>query len=279
MSGSDNMCFTLPNLEPIGSELDAIVATDGEENSEYPLQLPHPSPTDPSTLFLNQDGSHARRQHPGHIPRPRNAFILFRCDFVQQRVPEDVVNNHRDLSRIAGYMWRKMSVEQKQPWFEKAELEKRYHAEMFPLYRYAPIHPERPKRVYHKKKPLVPEEILLRDPHSFQVQPRLSSSPQHSFPSTSSPVLPPRFTDAFDNESPAIQHQGFPQSHTHYHSAFSRSHSSVGQAGFPAPASINHPSLTPPREFSPPDSRYYELSALWPNRETVSQDAFETRFD
>lgn len=53
--------------------------------------------------------SHARKQPAGHIPRPRNAFILFRCLFVsQQAVPASVEKDHRNISRIAGRVWKSM---------------------------------------------------------------------------------------------------------------------------------------------------------------------------
>jgi hypothetical protein len=53
--------------------------------------------------------SHARKQPAGHIPRPRNAFILFRCLFVsQQAVPASVEKDHRNISRIAGKVWKSM---------------------------------------------------------------------------------------------------------------------------------------------------------------------------
>ncbi|KAF8880287.1 high mobility group box domain-containing protein, partial [Infundibulicybe gibba] len=71
------------------------------------------------------------------VPRPRNAFILFRCDFVRQKkVPEDVENDHRNISRIAGRIWREMSDIEKSPWVEMAEKEKTLHHQAYPGYRY-----------------------------------------------------------------------------------------------------------------------------------------------
>lgn len=83
--------------------------------------------------------THARKQPLGHVPRPRNAFILFRCDFVRQKkIPEDVENDHRNISRIVGRIWREMSDEDKLPWVEMAEREKLVHSQTYPGYKYTP---------------------------------------------------------------------------------------------------------------------------------------------
>ncbi|KAE9406794.1 high mobility group box, partial [Gymnopus androsaceus JB14] len=71
------------------------------------------------------------------IPRPRNAFILFRCDFVRQKkVPDHVEANHRNISRIVGTVWKNMSTSQKAPWIAMADMEKKNHAKAHPGYKY-----------------------------------------------------------------------------------------------------------------------------------------------
>ncbi|KAF8492254.1 high mobility group box domain-containing protein, partial [Gautieria morchelliformis] len=71
------------------------------------------------------------------IPRPRNAFILFRCLFVsQQAVPASVEKDHRNISRIAGRVWKSMSEDERDPWIKAAELEKTRHEQRWPGYRY-----------------------------------------------------------------------------------------------------------------------------------------------
>ncbi|KAG7091469.1 hypothetical protein E1B28_010500 [Marasmius oreades] len=106
--------------------------------------LPFPDPTTLSSCTVSKSEfppkkSHARRQPPGHIPRPRNGFILFRCDFVKQKkIPESVEGNHRNISRIAGILWRQMSKDQRRPWMDMAEVEKKMHEKKFPGYRYQP---------------------------------------------------------------------------------------------------------------------------------------------
>ena len=84
--------------------------------------------------------SHARRQPEGHIPRPRNAFILFRCDFVaQKKIPASVEPDHRNISRIVGRVWKAMSDEERRPWLEEAKKERETHKRLYPQYRYSPL--------------------------------------------------------------------------------------------------------------------------------------------
>ena len=83
--------------------------------------------------------SHARKQPKGHIPRPRNAFILFRCDFVaQKKIPASVEPDHRNISRIVGRIWKAMSDEDRLPWVEEAKKEREKHKRLYPQYRYSP---------------------------------------------------------------------------------------------------------------------------------------------
>jgi hypothetical protein len=47
--------------------------------------------------------SHAKKREVGHIPRPPNAFILFRSSFIKsESVPGNIEGNHSTLSKIIG---------------------------------------------------------------------------------------------------------------------------------------------------------------------------------
>ncbi|KAG6831040.1 hypothetical protein H0H87_006348 [Tephrocybe sp. NHM501043] len=106
---------------------------DSASNSLVSAWLPHPTYHVPDRTKK----SHARRRSINHIPRPRNAFILFRCDFVQQqKVPLEVENDHRNLSRISGNVWRLMTPDERAPWVRMAEEEKIKHRILYPEYTY-----------------------------------------------------------------------------------------------------------------------------------------------
>ena len=106
-----------------------------------PSNLPNPALIDDSqpAPVPPVKKSHARKQPEGHIPRPRNAFILFRCDFVaQKKIPASVEPDHRNISRIVGRIWKAMSDEARRPWIEEAKRERENHKRLYPQYRYAP---------------------------------------------------------------------------------------------------------------------------------------------
>lgn len=76
--------------------------------------------------------SHARKQPPGHIPRPRNAFILFRSALLRQdKLPSGAPKDHRKISRFAGALWHELDDEQREPWLKLAEKEKATHTDRY----------------------------------------------------------------------------------------------------------------------------------------------------
>ncbi|KAF8597703.1 hypothetical protein BDV93DRAFT_610236 [Ceratobasidium sp. AG-I] len=83
--------------------------------------------------------SHSRRRPPGHIPRPRNAFILFRSHYVAaQLIPGKVENDHRHISKIIGEIWNSLPPPERLVWEQRADVEKEKHSRMYPGYRYKP---------------------------------------------------------------------------------------------------------------------------------------------
>lgn len=94
------------------------------------------SPSSPASSSMSPDVSGPPAQR---IRRPKNPFILFRCDFVKRGVvPASVERDHRNISRIAGRAWRLMTPAQKRPWEERAAVEKEEHARAHPGYKYKP---------------------------------------------------------------------------------------------------------------------------------------------
>ncbi|CAH2353447.1 hypothetical protein CLIB1423_10S05204 [[Candida] railenensis] len=118
----------------------------------------HPSTasTTPASSFSGQSsgyavsGAHNVNVHGGaekctcksnanRIPRPRNAFILFRQKYHQSVLDEGtVIRTNPEVSRELGRRWRNLSVEQKDYWNNLAEEEKTTHAKKYPNYRYTP---------------------------------------------------------------------------------------------------------------------------------------------
>jgi len=88
----------------------------------------------------------------GYIPRPPNAFMLFRADFVRQKhVPGSIETNHGSLSKIIGNCWRSLPLEEKHVWEVKAKHAKAEHKKIYPEYRFRPVHNKNKEK---KEKPL-----------------------------------------------------------------------------------------------------------------------------
>ncbi|TFK70755.1 hypothetical protein BDN72DRAFT_522292 [Pluteus cervinus] len=84
-------------------------------------------------------GSHGKKRDPSYIPRPPNAFILFRSSFINsQQVPRKVEGNHRELSKIIGTCWRSLPLEERQKWEEKAVVAQAEHRKRYPDWRFRP---------------------------------------------------------------------------------------------------------------------------------------------
>ncbi|KAF7293267.1 HMG box domain-containing protein [Mycena chlorophos] len=84
-----------------------------------------------------------KKHAAGHIPRPRNAFILFRSDNARKQQLSSALTNvgwekQKDLSRSVGRLWRAMSYAERAEWYAMAEEEKERHAAQYPGYKYTP---------------------------------------------------------------------------------------------------------------------------------------------
>lgn len=84
--------------------------------------------------------SHSRKRDPDHIPRPPNAFMLFRSDlWAKEKNKSTVERDHRMISRIAGQEWNKLSEAQRAPYRSMAERAKQQHTLLYPDYKYTPV--------------------------------------------------------------------------------------------------------------------------------------------
>lgn len=98
-------------------------------------------------LFPPSDECHTRPRRPGHskkkpddhIPRPPNAFILFRSSFIKgQHVPTEVETNHSTLSKIIGLTWKNLRDDERQLWHSRAKAALDEHKRKFPQYAFRP---------------------------------------------------------------------------------------------------------------------------------------------
>ncbi|KAG2008833.1 specific transcriptional repressor [Coprinopsis cinerea AmutBmut pab1-1] len=113
-------------------------------NSQPKLFPPSETPAPPPVRKRCPPG---KRRSQGYIPRPPNAFMLFRADFVRQKhVPGSIETNHGSLSKIIGNCWRSLPLEEKKVWEQKAKQEKAAHKIQYPNYRFRPVHNKKKKQ-------------------------------------------------------------------------------------------------------------------------------------
>ncbi|KAI0062043.1 HMG-box, partial [Artomyces pyxidatus] len=82
---------------------------------------------------------------PDYVPRPRNAFIIFRCEYAPNHkrgsagAPvKGTAASQKTLSGRAGEVWRNMSEAERAVYRQRAEDEKIEHALKNPDYRFQP---------------------------------------------------------------------------------------------------------------------------------------------
>ncbi|KAJ4471546.1 hypothetical protein J3R30DRAFT_1092755 [Lentinula aciculospora] len=111
---------------------------DSADDSSATLFPPSSTPAPPPRRRRAPPG---KRRSLGYIPRPPNAFMLFRADFVKQKhVPNSIETNHSSLSKIIGSCWRSLPTEEKAIWEKRARVEKAEHKRKYPEYRFRPVH-------------------------------------------------------------------------------------------------------------------------------------------
>ncbi|PPQ81989.1 hypothetical protein CVT25_014640 [Psilocybe cyanescens] len=123
-------------ISPLPSNFEHASPISKSENPASPLADP-PFDVDAPSTVPSRKNSHARRRDPGHIPRPRNAFIFFRSAYINSGSATGE-GQQNELSRHAGKVWNKMTEEEKRPFCEFAAIEKEEHQAKHPGYVYSP---------------------------------------------------------------------------------------------------------------------------------------------
>ncbi|KAF9471775.1 HMG-box, partial [Pholiota conissans] len=76
-------------------------------------------------------------REPDYIPRPRNAYIMFRSYYIQTNCGSGK-KKQDDISKVASNVWNNMTEEEKQPFIQAAFEEKIQHKLKYPDYKYKP---------------------------------------------------------------------------------------------------------------------------------------------
>lgn len=138
-----------------------MVPQSPEDYMDYDASLPWPvaqsvtvhvpRPETPP-IFLESSSSPPKLTRRGNsVPRPRNAFMIFRSEFSQEKIQRSVERDNRHISRIIGHCWNQLPEHDKEIWRQRAAQEKLDHAQKYPGYRFTPAsRNKRPKPLKRK---------------------------------------------------------------------------------------------------------------------------------
>ncbi|RPD60362.1 hypothetical protein L227DRAFT_563598 [Lentinus tigrinus ALCF2SS1-6] len=132
-----------PMTFTFATQLPPISYSIGGPNAELPAEEPAPEMamySPPGTPMLAPTrSSHAKKRDASYIPRPPNAFILFRSSFIRaQRIPGEIEGNHSALSKIIGKCWKALPREEREEWEAKAIVALQEHRRKYPDWRFKP---------------------------------------------------------------------------------------------------------------------------------------------
>lgn len=99
-----------------------------------------PASEDAKDAPFTPRSSRGRKKKEGHIPRPPNAFMIFRSSYwAKEKSKPGTDRDNRKISCAAGEEWRKLTSEQQQPYVDAALAKKAEHNRLYPDYRYSPV--------------------------------------------------------------------------------------------------------------------------------------------
>ncbi|KIP07231.1 hypothetical protein PHLGIDRAFT_89850, partial [Phlebiopsis gigantea 11061_1 CR5-6] len=148
-----NVTFA-PNVTP-GTFVEETEGDDLAAEVPPPSDALFPPAETPAPAPPRRRAPPGKRRSQGYIPRPPNAFMLFRANFVRQKhVPGSIETNHGSLSKIIGNCWKALPEQEKKIWESRAKKAKAEHKEMYPHYRFKPVHNKNKNKDKKSKAPV-----------------------------------------------------------------------------------------------------------------------------
>ncbi|KAK7470715.1 hypothetical protein VKT23_002137 [Stygiomarasmius scandens] len=129
----------VPRLRPYHDHFADIASTP----LSYPStpSLSSGSSTSSSGSPYTPSSSPAPTKLPRKIPRPPNAFMLYRSDLLKSKViPAHAEKRQQALSKVAGQCWQMLEKEKKDYWKDQAAKELERHQKLYPDYKFNPTH-------------------------------------------------------------------------------------------------------------------------------------------
>ncbi|KAK0199750.1 hypothetical protein DFS33DRAFT_189742 [Desarmillaria ectypa] len=144
--------------------------------------------TDTSTPVSSYTSSPTTQSDEPHIPRPSNAFFIFRSEFLALH-KESLSKEQQKASVLAGAAWRNLPEERQAYYKELARRRREDHARDHPGYKYRPRRSKRGKKADGRKKIDAPQVQIRLDTQSFYYPPSISIATASGVPQPLDPIL------------------------------------------------------------------------------------------
>ncbi|RDB19516.1 Repressor of filamentous growth 1 [Hypsizygus marmoreus] len=186
-----------------------IFTFQSSKSAEAESRQPSPVASSPasSNSSLSQEGGFqsdpypepVRRGDPDWVARPRNPFIIFRCEYSKEHSKEGKrvrrpagAATEKTLSKRAAEAWHQLSAEEKHHFKELADKEREEHGRLHPNYRFRPVKRGQAKRrapsssATSKSNPQTP-----KSPPTPMDAPLVAPTPRYPPPSATPEPPPP----------------------------------------------------------------------------------------
>lgn len=209
-----------------------------------------------------------RKKPVNHIPRPPNAFILFRSAFIKSRhVSTGVETNHSTLSKIIGITWQNLPEAERQKWHAQAKVAQDEHKRKFPQYSFRPVHKAKGPSAERKRlREVGPKdqkrcakiaELLVCGKKGQELEDAIQEFDKHHIPEIVTRFEPPITANTFS--SYACEQPSFAS--TSSRKVSSRSSAPPSPASYPASETLEALEIpTTMHSFDPPSFDYSSSS-------------------
>lgn len=165
---------------------------DNMSDNTLPQFSPSSSSTDSESFDVNDDICdlpHVKEEpvtggDPSWVARPRNAFIIFRCEYARRhsKLGRGVKRgtgpaSEKSLSKRAGEAWHQLPREEKKRFKTLADQERSEHARLHPDYRFRPAKRILPQRIIRSRAASSSNPIKLRSEGGATVKPKSDREP------------------------------------------------------------------------------------------------------
>ncbi|PPQ72756.1 hypothetical protein CVT24_012796 [Panaeolus cyanescens] len=191
----ENPTFHISNINPIKR---SPMESNGNFESTSPASSTSALSVEAEPPLERRENSNSGKHHdPSWVARPRNEFILFRCDYVRKHSREGKrvrrppgAEAEKTLSKQAAEAWHHLSPEERLYWKERANGERNEHARKYPDYRYRPKKSQGGRRRNTRSSPVKPtvSAVVKEEPPSVDT---VTTTRSTSTSGSASPSLAP----------------------------------------------------------------------------------------